>query len=113
MIVIFSKAFQIFSCIAAHPEVYDRVRTKDEESLHQVISNKAEDVSSKRPASDVLYPLQQTRRPKKSGPKKSAEEKAMSDNLFAMMLGSNCFPVSMTECSNFQRWVHSLDPEVQ
>ena len=29
--MIFSKAFQIFSCIAAHPEVYDRVRTKDEE----------------------------------------------------------------------------------
>ena len=58
MIVIFSKAFLIFSFVATHPEVYDRIRTKDVESLHQVISNKAEDVSCKGLASDVLKPLQ-------------------------------------------------------
>ena len=102
----------MFIFAGAHPEVFEDVKSRDEEAVHQMLVDKTDsDVDSKVLAVDVMFP-KSTKRPKKPGPKKSDEERDVSNNLLAIMFGQTCIPLIFVEDESVQRWVHSIDPEV-
>ena len=102
----------MFIFAGAHPEVFEEVKSRDEEAVHQMLVDKTDsDVDSKVLAMDVLFP-KSAKRPKKPGPKKSDEERDVSNNLLAIMFGQTCIPLIFVEDESVQRWVHSIDPEV-
>ena len=98
--------------VGAHPEVFQQVKAKDDEDVHQLLVDKAGSVvDSQVLAMDVLYP-KTIIKPKKPGPKMSQEDKALSHNMCAMMIGNTGLPVNVVNDVVFQRWVHSINPEV-
>ena len=90
--------------------MFQIVKAKDEEALANMILDRCDStVDSRTLAMDLLYPL-----PKRSKRfcSKTEDEKEVSMNLLAMAIGHNTIPVHIVEDPSFQRWVHSLDPEV-